>query len=231
MRSSTHSLKLTSMLFVIALALSALTSAAASAALPEILDHVPSTFTALGTTSATLEDLTNKLGIKCEKMLITLANGKFLTAKNLEATIDFDQCETSGLPVISLGDKNDTEGKKLGLVLSPVKGELCYIGAAANKELGIYLKISPLHLEVPAAAELLEIISTAGVESSIVASLTGANKLQTGPSVFNTTGVKQECGGKKASISLEVEHNKAPLAAMEGAQVTITFDEDEELMA
>jgi hypothetical protein len=217
--------KIAGMLFILAMAISAFASTAAFA-LPEILDHVPSTFTATGPEGELLDEAT-KLNIKCEKLLILLANGKLLTATTIEAVIDFEQCRESlgGFATNSLGDKNDTEGKKLGLILVPVKGESCYIGDPKNKEAGLFLTIPLLHLEVPAVATLLEILTG----STVVALVTPNNKLQTGPYAL-TTNVKQECDGKKADILMEVEHNKKPLLAVEKTTATITFDEDEELM-
>jgi hypothetical protein len=215
--------KIAGMLFILAMAISALASTAAFA-LPEFLDHAPTTFTATGP-AGELIDLETGLNVKCEKLLITLASGKLLTSTTIEAVIDFEQCQSGGFAFISLGDKNDTEGKKAGLVLVPVKGETCYIGDPKNKEAGLFLTIPLLHLEIPVAATLLEFLNN----SSIVALLTPNNKLQTGPYAL-TTNVKQECDGKKADILMELEHNKKPLLVVEKTTATITFDEDEELM-
>jgi len=222
--------KIAGMLFVLAMAISAFASTAAFA-LPEFLDHVPSTFTATGDKPELVDPATG-LNIKCEKLLITLPNGSLASTTTINATIDFEQCETSGFAINSLGDKSDTEGKKLGLILVPVKGQLCYIGEAAKKEAGVFFKIPPLHIEVPAVAQLLEIINnpTTKEESSVVGLLTPNNKLQTTPFTLVTTGIKQECDGKKAQILLEIEHNKKPLVAEQKTTVAITFDEDEELM-
>jgi len=212
------------------MAISAFASTAAFA-LPEFLDHVPSTFTATGGAGELL-DVATGLNIKCEKLSVSLANGKILTATTIEAVIDFEQCLALGFAAISLGDKNDTEGKKLGLILSLVKGQLCYIGAAANKEAGVFFKIPPLHIEVPVVAELLAVVNnpTTKEESTVVALLTPNNKLQTGPYALTTKGIKQECDGKKAQILMEVKENLKPLVAEELASATITMDEDEELM-
>ena len=222
--------KITGMLFVLAMAISAFASTAAFA-LPEILDHVPSTFTATGG-EAQLVDPTSKLTIKCEKLSVLLANGKVLTATTIETTIDFEQCSIGGLAAISLGAKNDAEGKKLGLILSLVKGELCYIGEAKNKEAGIFFLIPPVHIEVLSLAELLEVVNnpTTKIQSSVVALITPNNKLQTGPYTLTTKGIKQECDGKKAQILMDLNMLGKPLAAEEIATATITMDEDEEMM-
>ena len=150
----------------------------------------------------------------------------------MEATIDFEQCSSAGLAANSSGDKSDTTAPKLGLILVPVKGQLCNIGAAANKEAGIVFKIPPLHLEVPAAAELLELINnpTTKEESSLVMLLTPNNKLQAGPYTLTTQGIKQECDGKKAQMLMESNENKKPLVIELILTTTITFDQDEELM-
>ena len=60
--------------------------------------------------------------------------------------------------------------------------------------------------------------------------ITPNNKLQTTPFTLITTGIKQECDGKKAKVLLEVEHNKKPLVLEVRSATSVTFDEDEELM-
>jgi hypothetical protein len=194
----------------------------AAYALPELKDHVPSTFTATGA-SPELLDPTGST-IKCETLTVTLGNGKLLTTTTLEAVIDFEQCQVLKLAVNSLGDKNDTVNPKLGLLLVPVKGQLCYIGPAANKEAGVFFQLAATHLEAPAAALLIELLNG----SSVVALITPNDVLRTGPYTL-TTKVQQECDGKKADILLEVEHNTKPLLAELHATATVTFDEDEEL--
>jgi hypothetical protein len=216
-------LKLASVAFVLALAIAAFAATAAQA-LPEFLDHVPSTFTATGSAPELIDPATG-LNIKCEAVTVSLANGKLLTATTLEAVLDFEQCQSGGLALVSLGDKTDTVAPKLGLLLVPVKGQTCYIGEPVKKEAGIFFQITATHLESPATATLLEVRSG----STVVALITPNNVLRTGPYTL-TTKVKQECDGKKADILMEIEHNTKPLLVEEHATATITFDEDEELM-
>jgi len=111
------------MLFALTMAISAFASTAAFA-LPEILDHVPSTFTATGANPEFL-DVATKLSIKCEKLSISLANVKLTSATKIEGVIDFEQCResTGGFSLISLGDQSDTTAPKLGLILVPFKGK------------------------------------------------------------------------------------------------------------
>jgi len=219
--------KIAGMLFVLAMAISAFASTAAFA-LPEFLDHVPSTFTATGA-NPELVDPATKLKINCEKLTITLPNGKLTSSTTIEGVIDFEQCkENAGFAITSLGDKSDTTAPKLGLILAPFKGVTCYIGEVVNKEAGIFFTIPPLHLEVPVAATLLEIVSNPS--STVVGLITPNNKLQTGPYTLTTNKIKQECDGKKAQLLMDIEHLNKPLVVEEIATATITMDEDEELM-
>jgi len=215
----------TGILFILLLSIYAAMSTAASAALPEFLGNVVgNTFTA---TSGKAELLApaNNVKIVCEKDTISLANGKVTGAKTIEVVIDFEQCTDLGFAANTLGDKNDTEGKKLGLILVPVKGELCYI-TAATKHVGIFFTVPTLHIEVPTLAELLEL------KGSVIGLIAPDNKLMTGP--YTLTLAKEnikECGVAKAVLLYETNHDKKPIAGEMITTETITFDKEIELMA
>jgi hypothetical protein len=212
-------LKRSAGLLVIALALFAVAATAASAANPEFLDNVSgNTFTAK---SPEGKLTAGGLTIICKKDTISLENGKVLTAKTIETTVDFEKCTIAGLAANSLSDAAET-------ILVKATGELCYI-SKAEKHVGVLFTITPVHIEVPALSELLE------VKGTVLGLLEKVNTLSsvTQPTVtINTATAKEHCEGSTAPVLLsEKAHNKEPVAATETTTEELTFDKDIEVMA
>jgi hypothetical protein len=147
---------------VVALAFSAVAVSTASAA-ETLWRWLP------GTVGETFEGKTGEVTlqmkgggtIKCQKSLVLLSNaeakvnselikegsteGKWATLAL--ALIDFESCTTAGLSINSLGDKP-------GIVLAHVEIHNCLI---KKEHHGLLIKPLPLHIEVPAVKELLEV--------------------------------------------------------------------------
>jgi hypothetical protein len=223
-----RSIKMAGVLFILALALSAVAGigATTASAAPELLPDsgviTEYTFTAKSG-AGELVDPVSGLSIKCKSDKITLASTKITSTTHFEADVDFEQCEAFKLAARSLGDVNDTTEPKLGLILTKVLGLLCLFKDGSPLEVGVFFELdSPVHIEVPLLGELLEVKgSVIGVFNS-----TDLNVLKTG--VYTLKLAKpnpKECEGKKASLIVEKEHLN-PLAAEEITTEEITFDKD-----
>jgi hypothetical protein len=211
-------LKRSAGLLVIALALFAVAATAASAANPEFLDNVTgNTFTA----KSGKGELKGAAPIICQKDLITLENGKVTGAKTISTVVDFEECTVAGLAAQSL---SDTEGK----ILVTATGELCYINAK-EKHVGVLLKITPVHIEIPSIGQLVEVTGT------VLGLLKPVNTLSsvTQPTLtINATTLKEKCEGQALDeLKSETGHNGKPEAATETTTEEMTFDKDIEVMA
>jgi hypothetical protein len=211
-------LKRSAGLVVIALALFAVAATAASAANPEFLDNVTgNTFTA---TSAEGKLTAEGLTIICKADKVTLENGKVTGAKTISTVVDFEKCTIAGLAAQSL---SDTEGK----ILVAATGELCYIGKASEKHVGVFFKITPVHIEIPSLGELLE------VKGSVLGLVKSVNTLSTANTVTISEATSKEVCEVLGAPKLESEkgHNGKPVPAIEATTETLTFDNDIEVMA
>jgi hypothetical protein len=216
-----RSIKMAGVLFILALALSAIAGIGAStvSAAPELLPDsgviTENTFTAKSGAGKLVA--ASGLTIECASDTVELANTKILSTIHLEAIIHFDKCTFTGLAVNSLGDKS-------GIILVLVLGLLCLFKDGTPLEVGVFFELkNPLHLEVPTLGELLEI------KGSVIGLFASAdlNVLKTG--VYKLTLAKpnpKECEGKKASLLTETEHNAKPEASEEITTEEITFDKD-----
>ena len=213
-----RTLKLSTTLLVLLLAVGALASSAL-AANPEFLDNVRGNTFTVKSGQGVLEDTATKLAIKCEKDTVSLANGLVTGPKTIEITVDFENCTVAGLAENSLGDAAKT-------VLVALKGELCYI-SKAEKHVGILFTLTPVHVEVPTLGELLELKGT------MLGLVKGVNKLEVGNTItFNSTTASEKCeGGTADQLSIEKAHNGKPLAATETTTEEVTFDKDIEVDA
>lgn len=213
-------LKLVGTLLILALAASGLASATASAANPEFLDNViGNTFTGTSGEGELLDPVT-KLAIKCKKDTLLLADNEVTGPKTVKAGVHFEGCTIGGLAANSLGDKS-------GIILVTATGTLCYINQP-NKHVGVLLTITPVHIEIPTLAQLLE------VKGTVLGLMTPVNELKTAgfKLVINKAIAKEKCeNGVLDQLLLEQEHNKKPLAAEEVTTEEITFDKDIEVMA
>src|ERR1700693_5687613 len=182
------------------------------AALPEALDNVVgNTFT--GTSGeGKFTDPETKLTIVCKK---AKASGVLTGPKTGEGTGDFEECTVAGLAAHSLGDTG-------GVVLIPAAGELCYINKS-TKEVGLLLRVSPVHIEVPTIGELLLITG------EVVGKVSPINKLTT--TGTDVDSGKTRCEGSEDALSFEKNENGKPLAAELTRTVEVTFAKDAELMA
>jgi len=225
-------IKIAGVLFALALLLSSLAASSASAAKPLAFLKFKAglTFTGKGGPSE-LVDIANGSNIKCKKNTILLATSKITGEKTIETNIHFENCETVGFPVNSLGDAT-------GVILVPLKGELCYFDKALTKP-AILLKIPPLHLEVPALGQLIEIIKNGANESSVVGKLKEGqiNTDKTGPWTLEITKPNQlfcfseAAVEKKDDIVQENNHDGKPLLAEQSSpSEELTFDELIEIM-
>jgi hypothetical protein len=209
-------LKLAGMLLILALAACGLAAATASAAEPEFLDNVTgNTFS--GTSGAgKLEDPVTKLTIACSKDNVLLEGNEITGAKTIKLDIHFEGCTLAGLAFNSLGDAK-------AIMLVKATGELCTVSKAPTLTVGMLLKITPVHVEVPSILELVELTGT------MLGTITPLKELKTGPYtlVLNSTTAKEKCeGGVAPELKLEKEHNKTPLAIIQTTTETITFDKD-----
>jgi hypothetical protein len=120
-----------------------LASATASAALPEALGNVIGNTFSGTSAEGMLEDPTSKISVRCKK---GTASGELTGPKTGTGTGSTEGCTIAGLSIQSLGDK-------LGTILVPATGTLCYI-SKAKKEVGILyaLPVGGIHLEVPVLA-------------------------------------------------------------------------------
>jgi hypothetical protein len=205
--------------FILALFMGAMATSA-SAANPEFLDNVTgNTFTATsGEGKLTSEGLT----LICKKDKISLENGKVIGAKTISLVLDFEGCTIAGLAENSLSDPAQT-------LLVAATGELCYIGKASEKHVGILFTITPVHIEIPSLGELIE------VKGTMLGLIKPVNTLSsvTQPTVtINATTATEKCeGGAVPKLEIEKGHNKKPTAATETTTEELTFDKDIEVMA
>jgi hypothetical protein len=213
-------LKRSTSLLVLTMALVAVAATAASAANPEFLDNVlGNTFTAK---SGEARLISGGLTIVCKKDKVTLENGKVTSGKSVSTVVDFEECTIAGLAANSLSDPVKT-------ILVAATGELCFIGVAAEKHVGILFTITPVHIEVPALSELIE------VKGTVLGLITPVNVLSaiTQPTVtINEATSKEKCeNGVGPKLESEKAHNKKPEAAVEITTEELTFDKDIEVMA
>jgi len=223
-------IKIAGVLLALALLLSSLAASSASAAKPLSFLKFKAglTFTGKGGPSE-LVDPTNGSSFKCKKDTILLETSKITGEKTIETNIHIEGCEVLGFPANSLGDAS-------GIILVPLKGELCYFDKALTKA-AVLFQIPPLHLEVPALGQLIEIIKNGANNSSFVAKLKDAlNTDKTGPWTLEITKPNQkfcfsEAGvEKKDDIVQENNHDGKPLLSELVLNEEWTFDELIELM-
>jgi hypothetical protein len=203
--------------FILALFVGA-TATSALAANPEFLDNVSgNTFTA----KSGKVEFKAAAPFICQKDQITLENGKVTGAKTISLVLDLEECTVAGLAFNSLGDSAKT-------ILVAATGELCYI-SKAEKHVGVLLKITPVHIELPSLGELLELKGTVLGLIKPVNELSGSRQ----PVItINATTAKEKCeGGVLGELQLEKSHNGKPEAATETTTEELTFDKDIEVMA
>jgi hypothetical protein len=223
-----RSIKMAGVLFILALALSAVAGigATTASAAPELLPDsgVITEYTFSAKSGAgKLVAMPSGLTIECASDKVTLASTKITSTTHFEADVDFEKCTIGGLAAHSLGDVNDATGG--GLILTRVLGLLCLFkdGTAAELEVGVFFELdNPVHIEVPTLGQLLE------VKGSVIGVFASAdlNVLKAG--TYKLTLAKpnlKECEGKKASLKVEVEHTN-PESAEEITTEEITFDKD-----
>jgi hypothetical protein len=205
-------------LLVLALTLFAVAATAASAALPEFLDKVVgNTFSA----KSGKGQLASGVTIACAKDLILLEDGIVTGPKTIEVDVDFEECTIAGLAANSLSDPPKT-------ILVVAKGELCFINKA-EKHVGVLFTITPVHIEVPALGELLE------VKGTVLGLIKPVNTLSAAiqPTIaINANTAKEKCeGGVLDELKEEKAHNGKPQVAIATTTEELNFDEDIEVMA
>jgi hypothetical protein len=190
--------KLLGVAIIATIALSAIASATASAALPEFLPGAAGTkFTGTGGPSTLATEKKGTFECKSDT-----ASGELTTEKKLAIqTDDFKECKVLG--IFGAHSLEDTEG----IILVKSKLHLCYINKA-KKEVGLLTELTPVHVEI--AGKLLV------VKGDQVAQITPVN--------VNTKEYKKvykpgtQCEGLKET--LEVSENEG---AFEPASLTATF--------
>jgi hypothetical protein len=202
---------------VLAVIFSAMFATAAHAVLPEFLDGTLAglKFTGESGKSEVL-DPSNKTSLKCTKDKLS---GEVTGAKTIKATIDFEGCKESGFPVNSLGDPKE-------LVLVPVSGELCFLKEAPVLEVGMFFKLPAegVHAEDP----LLGVLEA--FKGTFIGTWEFINVLQALQDISMKQPNIKECGGKKAELVLELEHNGKPLLNEIESFEEIHFEKDIEVM-
>jgi hypothetical protein len=125
------------------MALSAVIAAAASAA-PEFLSNIGSrAFT--GSSKKAKLQVKEGATIECTK---SKASGLLTSNTTGLLTVAFEGCKSLGLAASSLGDVP-------GVILVTLTAETCFAGLFPALEAGLILTPSPVHIEVPAASQLM----------------------------------------------------------------------------
>lgn len=216
---------------VVVFALSAVASATASAAEPELVNTkgealVKKNFSAKGGAG----ELTTKSNgaIKCKE---AKAEGEVTGLKTAKSTTTFSGCEFSGI-------KCNTTGAKEGLIVTPLEGRLVYEVVKATLEPAFLFKVTNFTIECTALQKL-------AVEGEILVLITPAKKLQKtleliaiekGPGEVETTEYEETKGGgvKKLTTPLTTTGTglkKFKEVSAEVTTATLTFLELVELRA
>jgi hypothetical protein len=219
--------KLFGITIIATVALSAIASATASAALPEFLPgNAGEKFT--GTSPSGTLEINALEKITCSSDSVAGENVG-ATKKEASATVTFKGCSAFGIA----GAKSLGEAE--GTIVSKVKLKLCYINIA-KKEVGVLTKVaSPVHIEV--AGKLLV------VEGDQVAKITPTNvKTKEFKLTYEESGGKPKPDGcqvenEKKEVVLENEHLASSVnegAAKESGEATTettTYEKEQTLDA
>jgi hypothetical protein len=180
-------IKLAAPLLVV-VALSDIAVATASAAQPEFLSNGGSrTFT--GASKKAKLQVKNGATIECTK---SKASGSLTSNTTASFTLDCEGVKSLGLSANSLGDAS-------GIVLLNVTAETCFINLSPTLEAGLIITLSPVHIEVPAASQLVVL------EGSYVAKLEPINTPTHASGVLTAQkgGVQSIDGCRNASNELD----------------------------
>ncbi len=196
--------------------------ASTAAAKPEFLDNVKgNTFTGKGPAGA-LEVLGGGLKIACTKNALS---GEITgNEEGIINKLDFEGCTALGFKANSLGDAEGT------ILADKIPFKLCYIKSTAPIEVGLYLEVKTVHIEVPALVGTL--INVEGTIIGKVEKLTLETKNNvefTQTAAGDQTQVKCTLLGKELKASLtsskDAKHEKAESASIvQKAELTFAKD-------
>jgi hypothetical protein len=171
--------------------------------------------------------------VKCTKALILLTDSELKLSSELMkegsiegkdatlwlAVIHLEGCTTGGLALNSLGDK-------AGIILFHVEIHNCMI---KKEHFGLLIKPLLIHLEIPAAKTLLELL---GSFIALIEALP-TEKRHFELNVTQVGGVQsiEKCeGGEKDTLLTSENHGAFVQAALEAKEFLILFDKEEETM-
>jgi hypothetical protein len=210
-----RTIKLVGAALMAVVALSAIASATASAALPEFL---PGSGTFTSTSGAGTLAIQGGNTITCSS---DTNSGSITGPKTVTVTIDFKGCVLFGfVGAHSLEDAS-------GVILVKATGTLCFIKQASPLQVGLKLTITPVHIE--AGGQL------AKVEGTLYGEVTPLNVNQTGPYklILEQSGGLQKiknCEGEAATELKASENEGTAKPAGETTTDTITFAAATEIM-
>jgi hypothetical protein len=200
------------------LAVTAVATATASAALPEIL---PGSGTFTATSGAGTLETTAKEKITCKS---DTSKGTITNVKEGTFEVDFKECTALGFAANSLGDPAQT-------ILVTGTLLLCYINRA-TKDVGvvIHLPTAGIHIEVPSLGALIL------VTGWVIGLIEPVNSKKTGPFTlsFKQAAGKQEftkCEGGATEVLKSSKNEGAAVESGEETIETVTFAAEHEIMA
>jgi hypothetical protein len=205
---------------MMALMLTVVVSATASAALPEFLPGTAGTKATAKSGKATLA-IKGGSTITCKASEVTKGNGELLGTKTALAVIDFTGCTAFGLPANSLGDLKE-------VILAHVELTLCYIKKATH--VGVIFETLPVHIEIPSTKLLVT------VTGSFVGLIEPINK-KTATYTLNIAqaggvqGIEKCEGGAARTLLSSVDGGANTQSGEEAKEGTLTFEVEQELMA
>jgi hypothetical protein len=211
-------IKLLGAAIIAVVALSAIASATASAALPEFLPgNAGEKFT--GTSPSGTLEINALEKITCSSDAVAGENVG-TTKKEASATVTFKGCSAFGIA----GAKSLGEAE--GTIVAKVKLKLCYINAA-KKEVGVLTKVaSPVHIEVGGKLVV--------VEGDQVGKITPVNtKTKTYKLSYEESGGKPKpegCEGEKEHLTSAVNEGAAKESG-EATTETTTYEKEQTLDA
>ncbi|HUA74309.1 MAG TPA: hypothetical protein VL988_06080 [Solirubrobacteraceae bacterium] len=204
------------------LALGAIAAATASAA-PEFLPGAAGT-TFTGKSKKAKLQVKEGATIECSG---SKASGELLGKTTALFIVTFEGCKSLGLAANSLGDSS-------GIILVHVEAETCFINLSPL-EAGLIIKPLPVHIEVPAAEQLVL------VEGDFAAKIEPINTSTTsGTLVIAQKGGVQSIDGcrnaanelvKHTLTTVENENTSPKQSGEEAAEGTLSLSVAQELMA